>query len=39
MDYETVIDITGIPEKTINDVKKELEESGCDCQGCTCKND
>lgn len=37
MDYETVINITGIPEKTINDLKKELEESECD--GCTCKND
>ena len=36
MDMETVL-----PMKTVNDLVKELKEtnSGCDCEGCSCKTD
>jgi hypothetical protein len=41
MDYETVIEITSKPEKTVSDIKKEIEESTepCGCGNCTCGND
>jgi hypothetical protein len=38
MDYETVLPIISRPEKTVNDVMKEIQESNepCGCGHCSC---